>query len=117
RPVIPRGATAMADALPRPAGGGAARFSTGGRDLTIVTEVAGADFAATLDALVDRDLLAAFDGRVMRWTPDGADVQDRGPWRAPAIVLADVAPPTRRELARTLLFLTVIGGLSLAWIM
>src|SRR5690606_25977006 len=63
RPVIPRGATAMAAALPRPAGGGAARFSTGGRDLTIVTEVAGADFAATLDALVDRDLLAAFDGR------------------------------------------------------
>jgi hypothetical protein len=95
--------------------GAAAHFAppgaAGGR-ITLVTEAAGADFAATLNRLTDAGMLAAFDGLVMRWTRDDADVQDRGAWRAPAL---RVPPPTGGELQRTALFLAMIGLLSLGW--
>ncbi len=97
-------------------GGGAARFSRDDETwLTLLTETDGSDFAASLHHLADSGMLTAFDGRVMRWTRDEAVMQDRGPWRAPSL---RVPPPTTSpELGRTLLFLAIIGGLALGWIM
>lgn len=117
RPPLRLGSPAVAaEPLLAAASGAAARFADAdGRGFTIVAEADGADFALSLDRLIDRNMLAVFDGRVMRWTGDGADMQDRGPWRAPA--LTRVAPPTRLEAERTLLFLGAVGGLTLGWSM
>gem|GEM_PF-6414586 len=117
REILPSGSSAVAAGLDLPTiGGVAARFDIGGDPLewiTLVTEAADGDFAASLDHLADSHALDGFDGRVMRWTRDEVTVQDRGPFRAPP--LQAIPPPTRPEMWRTVLFLCVLAGLSLGW--
>lgn len=118
-PRLRLGAPAMAaDIGLAPVAGGAAIFESPfdpEAAITLVTEADGASFPATIDYLVDSGMLSAFDGRVVRWTRDEFGVQDRGPWRAAPLRL--LPPAGRQELERTLLFLSVIGGLTLSWIM
>lgn len=118
RPRVRFGSRALADTIPLAVTGAAATFappSDPDAAVTLVTQAGDADFAATINHLVDASMLAGFDGHVVRWTRDEVVIQDRGPWRAAPLQLP--LPAARTELERTALFLTVLGGLSLSWVM
>ena len=95
----------------RPDGGAAARFASTANPnawTTIITSARGVALDQALAELIEADSLDRFSGRVMHWRNGVVQVQDRGAWRAPG---AAALKPRTGELARTLHFLTVIGGL------
>ena len=94
-----------------PDGGAAARFPSASNSAawtTIITSARGVTLHQALSELIEADSLDRFSGRVMHWRNGVVQVQDRGAWRAPG---AAALKPRTGELARTLNFLTVLGGL------